>query len=156
MRTTLDIPEPLLEEARHLLGAKSKSDVVVLALEELVRKTAMVPLGESAAEAVVQDAEGDEDPLDSFLVQERARLLREALDELSPQMKRAVFLRVAGELKYREIAEETGVSGEPIKAEADATDPARVPAWKKSPQTRLALVSLNLAEEIVADRDRER
>lgn len=38
MRTTLDIPEPLLEEARHLLGFKSKTDTVVLALQELVRK----------------------------------------------------------------------------------------------------------------------
>jgi Arc/MetJ family transcription regulator len=38
MRTTLDIPEPLLEEARHMLGFKSKTDTVVLALQELVRK----------------------------------------------------------------------------------------------------------------------
>jgi Arc/MetJ family transcription regulator len=38
MRTTLDIPEPLLEEARHLLGFKSKTDTVVLALQELVRR----------------------------------------------------------------------------------------------------------------------
>jgi Arc/MetJ family transcription regulator len=38
MRTTLDIPETLLEEARHALGFKSKTDTVVLALQELVRK----------------------------------------------------------------------------------------------------------------------
>ncbi|HEY2293767.1 MAG TPA: type II toxin-antitoxin system VapB family antitoxin [Thermoanaerobaculia bacterium] len=38
MRTTLDIPEPLLEEARHVLGFKSKTATVVLALQELVRK----------------------------------------------------------------------------------------------------------------------
>ena len=38
MRTTLDLPEPLLEEARHLLGFKSKTDTVVLALQELVRR----------------------------------------------------------------------------------------------------------------------
>lgn len=38
MRTTLDIPELLLEEARHVLGFKSKTDTVVLALQELVRK----------------------------------------------------------------------------------------------------------------------
>jgi len=38
MRTTLDIPEPLLEEARHVLGLKSKTDTVVMALQELVRK----------------------------------------------------------------------------------------------------------------------
>lgn len=38
MRTTLDIPEPLLEEARRLLGFKSKTDTVVLSLQELIRK----------------------------------------------------------------------------------------------------------------------
>lgn len=38
MRTTLDIPQPLIEEARHLLGFKSKTDTVVLALQELIRR----------------------------------------------------------------------------------------------------------------------
>ncbi len=38
MRTTLDIPAPLIEEARDLLGFKSKTDTVVLALRELVRR----------------------------------------------------------------------------------------------------------------------
>ena len=37
MRTTLDIPEALIEEARRLLGFKSKTDTVVLALRELIR-----------------------------------------------------------------------------------------------------------------------
>ncbi len=38
MRITLDIPGPLLKEARNLLGFKSKTDTVVRALEELVRR----------------------------------------------------------------------------------------------------------------------
>lgn len=38
MRTTLDIPEPLIDEARRLLGFKSKTDTVVLSLQELVRR----------------------------------------------------------------------------------------------------------------------
>jgi Arc/MetJ family transcription regulator len=38
MRTTLDLPEELLEEARTALGFKSKTDTVVLALRELVRR----------------------------------------------------------------------------------------------------------------------
>jgi Arc/MetJ family transcription regulator len=38
MRTTLDIPENLLEEARRLLGFKSKTDTVVLSLRELIRR----------------------------------------------------------------------------------------------------------------------
>ena len=32
MRTTLDLPEALLEEARTALGFKSKTDTIVLAL----------------------------------------------------------------------------------------------------------------------------
>ena len=38
MRTTLDIPADLVEEARAALGFKSKTDTVVLALQELVRR----------------------------------------------------------------------------------------------------------------------
>ncbi len=38
MRTTLDIPEPLIEEARKSLGLKSKSDTVIFALREVVRR----------------------------------------------------------------------------------------------------------------------
>jgi len=38
MRTTLDIPETLIEEARRLLGFKSKTDTVILSLQELVRR----------------------------------------------------------------------------------------------------------------------
>jgi Arc/MetJ family transcription regulator len=38
MRTTLDLPEDLVEEARRSLGFKSKTDTVVLALRELVRR----------------------------------------------------------------------------------------------------------------------
>jgi Arc/MetJ family transcription regulator len=38
MRTTLDLPMPLLDEAQRLLGFKSKTDTVVLSLTELVRR----------------------------------------------------------------------------------------------------------------------
>jgi Arc/MetJ family transcription regulator len=38
MRTTLDLPEPLVEEARSLLGFKSKTDTVIFALREVVRR----------------------------------------------------------------------------------------------------------------------
>lgn len=38
MRTTLDIPQDLMDEAKRLLGFTSKTDVVVLALRELVRR----------------------------------------------------------------------------------------------------------------------
>jgi hypothetical protein len=39
MRTTLDIPEPLVEEARAALGFKSKTDTVVYALREVIRRS---------------------------------------------------------------------------------------------------------------------
>ena len=38
MRTTLDIPRELIEEARELLGFKSKTDTVILSLQELIRR----------------------------------------------------------------------------------------------------------------------
>jgi hypothetical protein len=38
MRTTLDLPEDLLDEARHLLGCQSKTEAVVLSLREGIRK----------------------------------------------------------------------------------------------------------------------
>lgn len=56
------------------------------------------------------------DPLGSLLTGERARLLREALNELPPQMRRCVLLRVEHDMKYREIAQLMRVSIETVKA----------------------------------------
>ena len=38
MRTTLDLPEALVESAREALGFKSKTDTIIVALRELVRR----------------------------------------------------------------------------------------------------------------------
>ncbi len=38
MRTTLDLPEELVEEARKALGLKSKTETVVFALRNVVRR----------------------------------------------------------------------------------------------------------------------
>ena len=38
MRTTLDLPEDLLDSARRALGFKSKTDTIIVALRELVRR----------------------------------------------------------------------------------------------------------------------
>jgi Arc/MetJ family transcription regulator len=46
MRTTLDVPDNLLEEARELLGFKSKTDTVTLALKELIRRRRLEELKE--------------------------------------------------------------------------------------------------------------
>jgi hypothetical protein len=39
MRTTLDLPVDLIEEARTAVGFKSKTDTVVFALREIVRRS---------------------------------------------------------------------------------------------------------------------
>ena len=39
MRTTLDLPEGLVEEAKKSLGYTSKTDTVVFALREVVRRS---------------------------------------------------------------------------------------------------------------------
>ena len=41
MRTTLDLPDGLVEEAREAIGFKSKTDTVVFALKEVVRRKRM-------------------------------------------------------------------------------------------------------------------
>lgn len=38
MRTTLDLPEEVIEDARSALGFKSKTDTVVFALKEVIRR----------------------------------------------------------------------------------------------------------------------
>lgn len=38
MRTTLNLPDGLVEEAQKILGFQSKTDTVVAALKELIRR----------------------------------------------------------------------------------------------------------------------
>ena len=44
MRTTLDLPVDLLQEAMQVTQTKTKTKVIILALEELVRKAAISDL----------------------------------------------------------------------------------------------------------------
>ena len=46
MRTTLDLPKDLLEEALRVLRFKSKTDVVIASLRELLRKRRIEELKE--------------------------------------------------------------------------------------------------------------
>ena len=48
MRTTIDIPQELLEEAQSILGFKSKSDVVIYSLKEVIRKKKLKELADLA------------------------------------------------------------------------------------------------------------
>lgn len=41
MRTTLDLPKDLLQKAMKLSNEKTKTSTIILALEELVRKSAI-------------------------------------------------------------------------------------------------------------------
>ena len=44
MRTTLDLPEELLLEAMGLTQTKTKTKVIILALQELIRKSTLSEL----------------------------------------------------------------------------------------------------------------
>ena len=44
MRTTLDLPQDLIQEAMDVTAARTKTQVIILALEELVRKTKIAGL----------------------------------------------------------------------------------------------------------------
>ncbi|GKS69663.1 Transcription regulator of the Arc/MetJ class [Nitrosomonas sp. PY1] len=44
MRTTLDLPEHLLNEAMRITNTNTKTAVIMLALEELIRKTKVIEL----------------------------------------------------------------------------------------------------------------
>lgn len=59
---------------------------------------------------------GDAGPLDGVLAEERSKKLRRAFEELPPQMRRCVMLRVDQDLKYREIAVQMDVSIDTVKA----------------------------------------
>jgi hypothetical protein len=39
MRTTMDLPEELIEEARTKLGFRSKTDTIIHSLKEIVRRS---------------------------------------------------------------------------------------------------------------------
>ncbi len=48
MRTTLDVPEELLNEAQRLLQFKSKTDTVIFSLRELIRRKRIEELKDMA------------------------------------------------------------------------------------------------------------
>ncbi len=54
--------------------------------------------------------------LTNVLADERADILRQALEDLPPQMRRCIFLRVDQDLKYREIADLMQLSIETVKS----------------------------------------
>ena len=47
MRTTLDLPEQLIQEAMKAAHVKTKTNVIILALKELIRKSKISDLKKS-------------------------------------------------------------------------------------------------------------
>lgn len=84
--------------------------------QALKRDAQEVSLDESVGGDVLDWEPRDGGQLDSLLTEERSRLLRTALQDLPPQMRQAVLLRVDRDLKYREIADVMHVSIETVKA----------------------------------------
>jgi Arc/MetJ family transcription regulator len=66
MRTTLDLPEGLLNEAQRLLQFKSKTDAVIFSLQELIRRRRIEELKAMAGSI----------RLDSDLIRSRRRSVR--------------------------------------------------------------------------------
>jgi hypothetical protein len=58
MRTTLDLPAGLVEEARDAIGFKSKTDTVVFALREVVRRSRLQDL-----KSLIRTIDYERDPL---------------------------------------------------------------------------------------------
>ena len=44
MRTTLDLPEKLLAEAMDITHTKTKTEIIIVALENIIRKSRLVGL----------------------------------------------------------------------------------------------------------------
>jgi hypothetical protein len=68
MRTTLDLPVGLVEEARDLIGFKSKTDTVVFALKEVVRRSRLDDL-----KALVRRIDFEFDPTEVRKLERRRR-----------------------------------------------------------------------------------
>jgi RNA polymerase sigma factor (sigma-70 family) len=88
-----------------------KRDAFEESIEDLVQTEAA---GRSDALAALRS--NAPDPLDGTLRRERLACLRAELDQLPPQMRRCVYLRLYQDLKYREIAALMSISIETVKA----------------------------------------
>ena len=83
------------------------------------KRVTLVSLDQTTYERDIPDSSGKADkdqPLEHILKNEKKQRLREALDDLPPQMRRCILLRTDQDLKYREIAVVMQLSIETIKA----------------------------------------
>jgi RNA polymerase sigma factor (sigma-70 family) len=89
----------------------AKRDAFEESIEDLVETQA-----ERRSDALPALSSKAPSPLDATLRRERLERLRAKLDQLPPQMRRCVYLRLYHDLKYREIATVMGISIETVKA----------------------------------------
>lgn len=99
----LEIPRAFLFSAARNLAFDSFR-------RERVRKTAS--LGDFDVSNVVSQ---DESPEGALLSDERSRLLKEAIERLSPQCRAACTLRIFHGCSYQEIAQRMGVSPKTVE-----------------------------------------
>lgn len=85
-----------------------------VSLEEVVER-GVVP--ETSDPAPGLRPKGSSGPLERMLVTEAERMLREAVGELPPRMRRCVLLRIDRGLRYREIASVLQVSEDTVKTQ---------------------------------------
>ena len=89
----------------------AKRDAFEASIEQLMEQR-----GEGSAELYPALNAPEPSPLEGALSRERRESLRAALDQLPPQMRRCVVLRIDQDLKYREIAVVMNISIETVKA----------------------------------------
>jgi RNA polymerase sigma-70 factor (ECF subfamily) len=117
LRTASHFPRWLFEIAANIYrnelrrrGA-AKRDALEESIEDLVASQAA-----GRADALAALSSKAPGPLDGTLRRERLACLRDKLDQLPPQMRRCVYLRLYHDLKYREIAALMRISIETVKA----------------------------------------
>lgn len=93
--------------------AAKRSAMRTVSLEEI--QTVAKPL--SRVVSAAPNPSSAPSPLDRVMRSEASRLLREAVEELPPRMRRCVLLRIDRGLKYREIATVLSVSVDTVKTQ---------------------------------------
>lgn len=101
--------------ARHVWVTRLRGQSAIKRDGALVSLDQDRETGANGAGGRAQVATADPDPLELVLSDERGRQLREALEQLPPQMRRCVMLRLYQGLKYREIAMVMRISIQTVK-----------------------------------------
>ena len=72
--------------------------------------------GDGTGHAAARAARQKNDPLEAVLDKEKKEALRDALEELPPQMRRCIAMLIVNEMSYQEIAGSLGLSVNTVKS----------------------------------------